>query len=32
VRADLERYSPLGTPLAGDADTDSITVGVSWRF
>lgn len=32
VRADLERYSPLGTPLAGDADTDSFTVGVSWRF
>ena len=32
VRADLERYSPLGTPLSGDTDTDSFTVGVSWRF
>ena len=32
VRAELERYSPLGTPLASDTDTDSITLGVSWRF
>jgi len=33
IRADLERYSPLGTPLASDGgDTDSVTVGVTWRF
>ena len=34
VRAELERYSApgLGSPLAGDADSDQISVGVSWRF
>lgn len=31
IRADLERYSPLGAPLDG-GDTDSVTVGVTWRF
>jgi hypothetical protein len=32
IRADLERYSPLGTPLAGEAESDVFTVGLSWRF
>ena len=32
VRAELEHYSPLGTPLATEPDTDQLTVGVSWRF
>jgi hypothetical protein len=33
VRAELERYSlGLGSPLAGDVDSDQVTLGVSWRF
>ena len=33
VRAELERHSlGLGSPLAGDLDSDQVTVGVSWRF
>ena len=33
VQAELERHSnTLGSPLAGDMDTDQVTVGVSWRF
>lgn len=32
VRAEVERYSPLGTPLDTQAETDLISVGVSWRF
>ena len=32
VRAQVERYSPLGSPLAGEADGDLFSVGVSWRF
>jgi len=32
IRAELERYSPLGTPLAGEAESDAFTVGLSWRF
>jgi OmpA-OmpF porin, OOP family len=33
IRAELERYSlGLGSPLAGDVDTDQVTVGLSWRF
>ena len=32
IRAELERYSPLGTPLDAQVETDLISVGVSWRF
>ena len=33
VQAQLERYSlGLGSPLSGEADTDQLSVGVSWRF
>ena len=32
IRAELERYSPLATPLASEADADQVSVGVSWRF
>jgi OmpA-OmpF porin, OOP family len=34
IRAELERYSTLGlgSPFAGDMDSDQVTVGVSWRF
>ena len=34
IQAQLERYSSLGlgSPFAGDADTDQLSVGVSWRF
>lgn len=32
IRAELERYSPLGSPIAGDVDADQFSVGVSWRF
>lgn len=33
VRAELERHSPLGSPLATEADAgDQFSVGVSWRF
>lgn len=33
IRAELERYSPLGGFLGNDADAaDLVSVGVSWRF
>jgi hypothetical protein len=33
IRAELERHANgLGSPLAGDIDSDQVTVGVSWRF
>jgi OOP family OmpA-OmpF porin len=32
IRAEVERYSPLGTPLDTQIETDLISVGVSWRF
>jgi len=32
VHAELERYSPLGSPLAGEPDSDQVSVGVAWRF
>lgn len=33
VRAEVERHSTnLSSPLAGDADTDQLSVGLSWRF
>jgi OOP family OmpA-OmpF porin len=32
IHAELERYSPLGSPLAGEPDSDIVSVGVAWRF
>ena len=32
VRAQVEHYSPLGSPFAGEADGDLYSVGLSWRF
>ena len=33
VRAELERHSAsLSQPMAGDIDTDQVSVGLSWRF
>jgi hypothetical protein len=32
IRADFERYSPLGTPLAGEPEADQVSVGLMWRF
>lgn len=32
IRAELERYTPLGSPLASDTDSDQFSVGVAWRF
>ena len=32
IRAELERYSPLGQFLPSDTDSDSFSVGVRWRF
>lgn len=32
IRAELERYSPLGSPLASDTEADQVSVGVMWRF
>ena len=32
IRAEFEHYSPLGSPLAGELESDQISVGVMWRF
>jgi hypothetical protein len=32
IRAELERYSPLGSPVAGELETDLFSVGLMWRF
>ncbi len=32
IHAELERYSPLGSPLAGEPDSDQVSVGFAWRF
>jgi len=33
VRAEVERHSAsLSSPMAGDIDSDQVSVGVSWRF
>jgi len=32
IRAQVERYSPLGTPLANEPEGDLFSIGVSWRF
>jgi OmpA-OmpF porin, OOP family len=31
VHADVERYSPIGTPL-GEPEGDQFSIGVNWRF
>jgi hypothetical protein len=31
VHADIERYTPLGTPL-GEPEGDQFSIGVNWRF
>ena len=32
VRAEVERFSPLGSAFAPDLETDQVSVGVHWRF
>ena len=32
VRAQVERYSPLGSPLGNESDADLFSIGLSWRF
>lgn len=32
IHAELERYSPLGSPLQADAEADLFSVGLAWRF
>ena len=32
VHAELERYSPLGAPLAAEPESELFSVGVNWRF
>ena len=31
IHADIERYTPLGTPL-GEPEADQFSIGVNWRF
>lgn len=32
IRAELERYAPPGSVLAGESEADMFSVGLSWRF
>ena len=32
IRAEMERYSPLGSTVAGEPEADLFSVGVMWRF
>ena len=32
IRAEMERYSPLGSPGSGDPEADLFSVGLMWRF
>ncbi|HEY2628861.1 MAG TPA: outer membrane beta-barrel protein [Usitatibacter sp.] len=32
IHADVERYTPLGTPLGGEPEGDQFSIGVNWRF
>lgn len=32
VRAEVERFSPLGSAFTPDLETDQVSVGVHWRF
>lgn len=32
IRAQVERYSPLGSPLGTETDADLYSIGLTWRF
>jgi hypothetical protein len=32
IRAQVERYSPLGSPLGTEPDADLYSIGLTWRF
>jgi len=32
IKAEVERYSPLGSPLEAQVETDLVSIGLSWRF
>lgn len=32
VRAEMERYSPMGASIPGEPESDLFSLGVSWRF
>ena len=32
IHAEFDRYSPLGSPFAGDIESDQFSIGVMWRF
>jgi hypothetical protein len=32
LEAQMQRYAPLGSPLAGEPESDLFSVGVKWRF
>jgi len=32
LEAQMERYAPLGAPLAGEPESDLFSLGVKWRF
>jgi hypothetical protein len=32
LEAQMERYAPLGSPLAGEPESDLFSLGVKWRF
>src|SRR3954465_2128990 len=32
VEAQMERYAPLGSPLAGEPESDLFSLGLNWRF
>jgi hypothetical protein len=32
IQAELERYSPLGSPFSGELESELFSVGVKWRF
>ena len=32
IRAEMERYSPLGSTVAGEPEADLFSVGLMWRF
>jgi hypothetical protein len=32
LEAQMQRYAPLGSPLAGEPEQDLFSVGVKWRF
>jgi len=32
IRAEMERYSPLGSTTGGEPEADLFSVGLMWRF